>query len=65
VEDLIQEFSRIDATGEVFRYPEDGDGNKHLEGLSLINVEVLAEGMEALQELFAKWSGVLDNLVSP
>lgn len=53
--DIIDEFCEIDPTGQVFRYPEDIKGNQHLTGLSVINIEVLKEGMEILEEFLEKW----------
>jgi hypothetical protein len=53
--DIIDDFCNIDPTGQVFRYPEDIKGNKHLIGLGVINVEVLEDGMRVLHELFEGW----------
>jgi hypothetical protein len=58
--DIIDDFCNIDPTGQVFRYPEDIKGNKHLIGLGVINVEVLEDGMRVLHELFEGWRLVLD-----
>jgi hypothetical protein len=52
---IIADFVQIDPTGQVFRYPEDIKGNRHLKGLRLINLEVLSIGMDALHGLFAHW----------
>jgi hypothetical protein len=62
VSDIIEEFCKIDPTGQVFRYPEDIKGSVHLEDLGVINVEVLANGMTILYELFEKWRHGLDRL---
>lgn len=59
--DIIDEFCQIDPTGQVFRYPEDIKGNPHLEGLGVINVEVLSAGMEVLFELLEKWRNSVDD----
>jgi hypothetical protein len=61
-EDIIDDFCNIDPTGQVFRYPEDLKGNKHLEGLAVINVEVLGDGMKVLHELLEKWRLTADYL---
>ena len=53
--DIIDDFCQIDPTGQVFRYPEDIKGNKHLSGLGVINVEVLANGMTALHGMLNFW----------
>lgn len=53
--DIIEDFCEIDPTGQVFRYPEDVKNNLHLTGLGVINVEVLADGMQVLEDLFDKW----------
>lgn len=59
--DIIDEFCQIDPTGQVFRYPEDIKGNTHLDGLGVINVEVLSDGMEVLFELLEKWRHGMDD----
>ena len=61
--DIIKDFCQIDPTGQVFRYPEDIKGNKHLTGLRLINVEVLGDGMRVLHELLERWRYELDSIV--
>ncbi|MGH7872997.1 MAG: hypothetical protein ACREQO_12355 [Candidatus Binatia bacterium] len=58
--DIIDDFCNIDPTGQVFRYPEDIKGNKHLIGLGVINVEVLEDGMRVLHELFEGWRLALE-----
>jgi hypothetical protein len=60
--DIIDEFCQIDPTGQVFRYPEDIKGNAHLEGLGVINVEVLADGMSTLHEMLETWRCGFDDL---
>lgn len=52
---IINDFVQIDPTGQVFRYPEDIAGNAHLDGLGLINLDVLSEGMTVLHELLENW----------
>ena len=58
----IAEFSKIDPTGQVFRYPEDIKGNQHLADIGIINVEVLDDRLAALHEIFKDWRHALDNL---
>lgn len=53
--DIIADFVQIDPTGQVFRYPEDLKGNRHLSELRLINVEVLSDGMKVLQGFLESW----------
>ena len=52
VERTLMDFIQIDPNGENFRYPEDRNGNRVLQDTSLINVEVLAEGMSFLGQFF-------------
>lgn len=60
--DIINDFCQIDPTGQVFRYPEDIKGNKHLTDLAVINLEVLHDGMRLLHEWLEKWSINLDAM---
>ena len=53
--DIIEDFCEIDPTGQVLRYPEDVKNNLHLTGLGVINVEILADGMQVLEDLFDRW----------
>lgn len=53
--ELVGHFNDIDPTGQVFRYPEDFRGNRHLTEHKLINVEVLREQMKELQEILKRW----------
>lgn len=62
VGDIIAEFCQIDPTGQVFRYPEDIKGNKHLEGLDVINVEVLEQGMAVVHDRLDTWRHGFDDL---
>lgn len=55
VDELIGYFDAFDPTGQVFRYPEDIKGNKHLADHLLINVEILRDQMKELQEIFDDW----------
>jgi hypothetical protein len=51
----------IDPKGQVFRYPEDIKGNRHLTNLAHINVKVLKDGMKILQDLLEKWQLAIDT----
>lgn len=55
ISDIISDFDKIDYNGQVFRYPLTNDGDKHLNGLTLINIEVLSEGMVIFEELVSNW----------
>jgi len=59
--DIIVDFNQIDPTGQVFRYPEDLKGNKHLIGLSIINVGILDEGMRMLEQMLESWIDRLEE----
>lgn len=52
---LIGYFDAFDPTGQVFRYPEDIKGNRHLAEHKLINVEVLREQMQELKDILERW----------
>jgi hypothetical protein len=62
--DIISEFCEIDPTGQVFRYPEDLSGNRHLTGLGIINVEVLGGGMDVLVGLLSQWHSHSEDLIA-
>lgn len=53
--ELIGHFNAFDPTGQVFRYPEDLKGNRHLAEHKLINVEVLLDHMRELQDILERW----------
>lgn len=53
--ELIGYFDAFDPTGQVFRYPEDIKGNRHLAEHKLINVEVLRDQMAELREILECW----------
>jgi len=63
VKDILIDFVEIDATGQVFRYPEDNKGQPHLREISVINVEVLADGMRDVFDLFETWHSGLVALL--
>lgn len=52
---LIGYFDAFDPTGQVFRYPEDIKGNRHLADHKLINVELLRDQMAELREILDRW----------
>lgn len=52
---LIGYFDAFDPTGQVFRYPEDIKGNRHLAEHKLINVEVLRDQMVELRDILECW----------
>jgi hypothetical protein len=45
---IIKDLVEIDPKGEVFRYPLSRDCDRHLDGTSLINILVFAEGIDKL-----------------
>lgn len=59
---IILDFVEIDPTGQVFRYPEDIQGNQHLAELKLINVEVLGEAMTKLHGTLENWYYRIEDL---
>jgi len=63
VRDILTDFVEIDATGQVFRYPEDNKGQPHLRQISVINVEVLTDGMRVVFDLFQSWDSGLNVLL--
>jgi len=63
VKDILTDFVEIDATGQVFRYPEDKRGQPHLRQISVINVEVLADEMRVVFDLFETWDSGLIALL--
>jgi hypothetical protein len=52
---LIGYFDEFDPSGQVFRYPEDIRGNRHLANHKIINVEVLRDHMQELQSILERW----------
>jgi len=56
VDTILKDFLEIDQTGQVFRYPTDRSGLKHLDGeLSVINVIVFKEAMQTVSKTFEFW----------
>ncbi|MBK7600318.1 MAG: hypothetical protein IPJ07_18095 [Acidobacteria bacterium] len=62
VDKILADFTEIDPSGEVFRFPESRRGQKHLEETSIINVEVFAQAMATLDEIFDFWFHVTSEL---
>ena len=60
---VLTDLAAVDPTGQVFRYPEDNKGNQHLEDIGIISVEVLADGMDILLEVFQSWNSGLFALL--
>jgi len=54
-------FKSTDMKSVVFRYPEDLDGSKHLEGVSLINFEVVRDYMVELSDALREIEVALDQ----
>jgi hypothetical protein len=52
---IIDEFCKVDPTGQVFRYPEDIKGNQHLKDIAVINVEGLEKNMDELKAILENW----------
>ena len=56
VDTILKNFLEIDQTGQVFRYPTDRSGLKHLNGeVTLINVIVFGEAMHTVSKTFEFW----------
>lgn len=52
--DVIGYFDAFDPTGQVFRYPEDIKGNRHLAEFKLINLDVLRSHMDELEDILER-----------
>ena len=57
--DIIRDVVQVDPNNQVFRYPEDRNGKVFFDDFSVINAEVLRDGMKLLFELFEKWESGL------
>jgi uncharacterized protein YciU (UPF0263 family) len=57
---LIEHFCDIDPSGQIFRYPEDIKGNRHLTDIAIINLAVLEQGMQTLFRIFEDWEERID-----
>jgi hypothetical protein len=55
VETLLADFAKVDAASDAFRFPEDRDGKRHLEGVGQIDTPHIKEVMN-------KVSFVLDSI---
>ena len=62
VDKILTDFTEIDASGEVFRFPESRRGEKYLEDTSFINIEVFGEVMSTLHEVFEFWFNITSEL---
>ena len=56
IADILDDFLAFDPTGEEFRFPELRDGRPSLRGGSIVNLEVLRDGMSILEDYFDRWS---------
>jgi len=55
IERIITEFVKVDPDSFSFRYPNDKNGNKNLDGLTYINLRKLHDHMESLKENLDKY----------
>ena len=62
-EETILDFSAIDPTGETYRYPYSQNKDKHLEEISVINVEVFYTRYQQLSKNIKYVTYVLNELV--
>jgi hypothetical protein len=58
--ELVGAFCEIDPTGQVFRYPENLRGNRHLSDLKIINLRILGDGMTELHRYLVDWQYSLE-----
>ncbi len=63
VKDILIEFLEIDKTGQSFRYPTDIKGNRTLQEWSIINVEILKQGMEVIYNFFENCDMYISSLL--
>lgn len=63
LDEYISDFAKIDATGQVFRYPYDLDNGKHLISTGGINLYILKEKFKAIQELLKRLNETLLNIL--
>lgn len=64
LDQYVVDVAKIDATGQVFRYPFDIDNNKHLTSVSVINVVVLKERWTILEGLLMSLNRLNDHLLT-
>ncbi len=62
VQGLIDDFSEYDPDSMAFRYPTGKGGDKHLDGLKYVNLELLETKMLELKELLNKFDMAIDFL---
>lgn len=63
LEPYINDFAKIDLTGETFRYPYSSDNKKHLTQHSIINLYNFYEKFKELSELCQSFTLYMDYLV--
>lgn len=59
----ILDIAKVDATGQVFRYPFDIDGNKHLVNEDIINCSVLYCVFKEIECTLGKIDGLISALI--
>jgi hypothetical protein len=52
VEEIVNQFDRVDRTGEAFRYPQDTKGSNPLAGITHINLRNLRDVMSGITAFF-------------
>lgn len=62
VDVILDDFVKIDPSGEVFRFPESREGDLFLHDIAHINLLVFGQAMQSLQEIFEFWFDTLDQL---
>lgn len=62
--EFISDFAAIDETGETFRYAFDLKDNLHLEGLTHINLGILAERLKSLREYAENFELQMEVLIN-
>ncbi|STZ09659.1 Uncharacterised protein [Moraxella caprae] len=64
IEPYVNDFSKIDLTGETFRYPYNEDySQKHLTNYSVIGLYNFYEKFNELSEVFLNFTNVMDILI--
>lgn len=64
LDQYVIDISKIDATGQVFRYPFDLDNKKHLTSVSTINILILKERWIKMEQLLNSLNRLNDNLLT-
>lgn len=62
IDSIISDFVEVDPESFAFRYPEDKQGNKNLDGLTHINLRKLGQQISVLAEKLDKFDLVVDLL---